>query len=131
MTRNHTNHFVQPVEMRRRVMPNDVLLQAVPRIVVKPAAYENSATLGIFSRTMSSKCIPMPYLTPSVSKADDMRRLIYGHSIIRIHPQEAGDRKGREIVLQSARYPANNQKVIIPPERSLLRDLGKYSQTEK
>lgn len=60
MMMNRVSHLIHPAEMRRIVIPNDVLLQAIPRIVAKPAAYEYSATTGMFSRTMSSKCSPMP-----------------------------------------------------------------------
>jgi hypothetical protein len=44
---NQMNHLTHPFEMRSRVMPNDVLLQAAARMVAKPAEYEIRATMGI------------------------------------------------------------------------------------
>ena len=49
-------------------MPKDVLLQVAPRMVQKPAAMEIQAVVGKFVGSMSSKCMPMPYRVPTVSK---------------------------------------------------------------
>ena len=53
MMMNQTSHLRRPVEMRKRVMENDVLLQMVPRMVAKPAMYESRAWVGIFAGSMS------------------------------------------------------------------------------
>jgi hypothetical protein len=42
-------------------------------MVQKPAAIEIQDVVGKFATSMSSKCMPMPYLVPSVSKAEDTR----------------------------------------------------------
>ncbi len=44
---NQMNHLIQPLEIRSRVIPNEVLLQAAARIVANPAEYEMSETMGI------------------------------------------------------------------------------------
>jgi len=45
---NQMNHLTQPLAIRRRVMPNEVLLHAAARMVAKPAEYEIKDTIGIF-----------------------------------------------------------------------------------
>jgi hypothetical protein len=44
---NQMIHLIHPVEIRRRVIPNEVLLHAAARMVAKPAEYEIRATIGI------------------------------------------------------------------------------------
>ena len=47
MMMNQMTHRTGPVEMRRRVIPNEVLLHAAARMVAKPAEYEIKATIHI------------------------------------------------------------------------------------
>lgn len=47
MMMNQTNHLTQPFEMRSRVIPNEVLLQAAATMVQKPAAYDIIETMYI------------------------------------------------------------------------------------
>ena len=44
---NQMTHRTGPVEMRKRVIPNEVLLHAAARMVAKPAEYEIKATIHI------------------------------------------------------------------------------------
>jgi hypothetical protein len=73
---NQINHFSHPSERRKRVMANEVLLQAAARMAAKPAEYDIRELMGILVGSTSWECMPMPNLVPSVSMADETRMQI-------------------------------------------------------
>jgi hypothetical protein len=111
MMMNQMNHLIHlSVGSRKMVRAKDVLLHVVPRMVQKPAGYESKLMLGIFVQSMSSQCMPRPYLVAADSNAEEIKRV----SLFATGPcQRDLGTDDRTFVLA---YPAGNQKMVVPPE---------------